>query len=73
MSSAEQHAVGEVGAAAGCPRTHVLGFGPAGGSIAAGEDAAAVAVRQCHALPGGEESLLSPDVEHLAVTAEDDG
>jgi len=72
MSGAKQNAVGEVGVAAHRPRPHVVGFGPAGWSVASGEGAAAVAMGQRDALRDGEESLLPPDVEGLAITAEDD-
>ena len=72
VGAAAEFEVVEVGAAALGPGGFVVGVAPAGGAVAAGEDAVAVAGGDGAALGGAGEADAASEVEDLAVGAEDD-
>ena len=74
VPGAEQHAVGEVGAASATPGVAgVVGFAPGGRHRAAVGAAGALADGEGLALRGGEESSGAAEVEDLGVPVEDGG
>ncbi|QYF74226.1 hypothetical protein [Cryobacterium sp. PAMC25264] len=71
---AEQDAVADVGGAVVAePVVDVVGFGEGGWFVAVAPAAAAVAGGEGDALGGGEEALVSAEVEGLVVGGEGDG
>lgn len=67
---AEQRQIVQRGGAALEPRNHVVGFAPAGGTIAAGERAATVAGNQRAPQRSGHQASVATRVEHLTCSAE---
>ena len=72
VAATEQGEVVEVGGSAAGPVVQVVGVGPRGGPVAAGEDAAAVAVCQGAALGGGDDAAAPAEVEDLGAAAHED-
>jgi hypothetical protein len=72
MGSAYQGPVGQVGGAAVPPVAQVMGFAPGQGSLAAGEDTAAVADGQGAALGGLDDSAGPADLQRLGRGAAQD-
>jgi hypothetical protein len=73
VMSAQEDAVGNIGSAALRPFVDVVGLGPGDGPVAAGEPASSIPGRERDALPCGEGSLGSSDVENLTALVELDG
>ena len=72
--SAEQYAVGQVSfAVVACPLVDVMGFGPAGGSVASGPQAATVPDRKGNLLSGAEQAGFATKVDNVAVLTKRDG
>ena len=70
---ADQREVVEVGESAVFPASDVVGFGPGGWGVAAGEAAAAVAGGERASLVGGGVSSHPPVTDDTAGVVEDDG
>src|SRR4029453_6034797 len=73
VMSAQQYPVRDVGAAViPFPLVDVMGLGPAGRAVRAGEPASAVAGREPDALAMGEQPLRSAYIDDLTVGVEFD-
>ena len=68
VAAAEQGEVVEVGGSAAGPVVEVVGVAPWVGAVAAGEDAARVAVDEGAALRGGDDTGAAAEVEDLRHT-----
>ena len=72
VMSAEQHSIGKVGRAASPELVDVVHLTPAGGPIAVGGEASAIAGGDRGALPAVMQSLRPTEVERLTVIVEED-
>lgn len=71
VGGAQEAQVAKVAGAASPPRHDVVGLASRWQEIAVGEDASAVTKVECSALLWGDESVATPDVEHLGWASKD--